>query len=356
MLTKLQDNYVATWTMASCLGAVVLPDELPLGTDWIDQLTLTGDVAGTAVVNKHYAVENNERLKSLIVRNTISTMISAGQIEYLRASGLTGGGYKIVIEIHYYANRASDQIGFHKDTKGQTLFVNLNYLHSDPLLGPEYIVNPARSEQHEAEIKKTLPRKFRKDLKEVRRGLADPTEIGVSIIEPGGFVAFVDELIHHTTPLYGGRRIRADMVDAFLKKNYPDEYAMSTKSRGFFGSKETDEEKRIRKILSKLNGKQPLDRTQLAQIGLTLKEINALIELYNDVNGNLPGRYPFEFASIPTTDPSGKAITNPVRKLDTPPLTRQVSSLALQDRLPKQIQGNRQFFRTWIRAVPRTYD
>jgi hypothetical protein len=40
--------------------------------------------------------------------------------------------------------------GFHKDTEGQTLFVNLNYhVPGWKLRGPEYVLNPPTSEAHD---------------------------------------------------------------------------------------------------------------------------------------------------------------------------------------------------------------
>src|SRR5437763_6814445 len=69
-------------------------------------------------------------LTRLVVENTLKTMIDSGEVEYLRKGGLPNDEWKILIEVHYYRQRGVSATGFHKDTQGETLFVNLNY-HMD---------------------------------------------------------------------------------------------------------------------------------------------------------------------------------------------------------------------------------
>jgi hypothetical protein len=117
-----------------------------------------------------------------------------------------------------------DQWGFHKDTKGQTLFVNLNYHMNQEIVGPEFVRNPPLLEAHEQQIAESLPIEFVSDLR-VTRPKADPTEIAASVVPAYGFVAFVDEAIHHATPLYGHRFVKGGEFKAFLMRNHPDEFA-----------------------------------------------------------------------------------------------------------------------------------
>jgi hypothetical protein len=157
-------------------------------------------------------------LGPLVVENTLKTMIDARQIEYLRKAKLPNAEWKILVEVHYISARPKDMSGFHKDTRNETLFVNLNYhVGERDVVGPEYVVNPEPPAEHEAKIAETLPPKFLADLKTTRGKLGAPTEIKAGIVGPYGYVAFVDEAIHHTTPHYGQRIVTGNELREFLQ-------------------------------------------------------------------------------------------------------------------------------------------
>jgi hypothetical protein len=144
-----------------------------------------------------------------LARYTVLTMRDARQLEYLRTSRIPGKEWKILVEIHYYRDRTSvGRDKLHKDTFGETLFVNLNYDTDQDIPGPEYILNPPVVKEHEAQIAESLPDAFLSDLRWIRGQLREPTEISAPRIQANGFVAFVDEAIHHMSPHYGGRTVR----------------------------------------------------------------------------------------------------------------------------------------------------
>src|SRR4030095_15572990 len=125
---------------------------------------------------------------------------------------------------------------FHKDTIGDTLFVNLNFLNQAEIAGPEYILNPPAIPQHEENIKGTLPQKFLNDLAAAREKLPDPTKIAATRIPAKGVVSFVDELIHHTTPHVGRRTVSGQQLAEFLKGESQGHYdAALRRDRAFFG-------------------------------------------------------------------------------------------------------------------------
>ena len=157
-------------------------------------------------------------LGPLVVENTLKTMIDARQIEYLRKAKLPNAEWKILVEVHYISARPKGMSGFHKDTRNETLFVNLNYhVGERDVVGPEYVINPEPPAEHEAKIAETLPPKFLADLKKTRGKLGEPTEIKTGIVGPYGYVAFVDEAIHHTTPHYGQRIVTGNELREFLQ-------------------------------------------------------------------------------------------------------------------------------------------
>lgn len=168
-------------------------------------------------------------LDRLVIDNVLTTMKDAEQFKYLRLAGLPNKDWKILVEVHYFRERDMSATGFHKDTLGQTLFVNLNYHMGEQLkpgekvIGPEIIVNPPRSPEHHQQVKQTLPGEFRKDLKAARGKLGDPDEIKTELVDPYGYVAFVDEAVHHATPLYGHRYVTPVELTAYLTQAYPEE-------------------------------------------------------------------------------------------------------------------------------------
>ena len=181
----------------------------------------------------------------LMAENALKTMIDAEQFKYLLAAGLPNKDWKIFVEMHYYRARDKEMAGFHKDTRGQTLFVNLNYHIEDQqqqglaTRGPEYVLNPPPNAKHDAQIYGTvgkenvpvnqqktgsLPQKFTSDLTEVRQELDAPNVIkSAGTIQPYGYVAFVDEAIHHATPFDQGRYVTPTEFKKYLEETYAKE-------------------------------------------------------------------------------------------------------------------------------------
>jgi len=339
----------------------------------------------------------------LIVKNTVATMIASRQIDYLRTAGFVGKGWKIIVEVHYYRDRSSTPASMHKDTLGQTLFVNLNYTNEEEMSGPEFIVNPPLQAEHEQAIEENLPAEFMTDLKYVRDAVGRPQKIQVKTLPAHGVVSFVDEAIHHATPLIGHRQVSAKNVRLFLQNEMPFaahyEHALKAwnkanekptattkKSKGItlFKSKpkpkpqaqETfadlfqapDKEKeRWEALLSvtakgddetMLNRRDLQEGPTLQQAGLSEADVDRLLAHYGPVG--------FTSASIPAPARKGGAERAPFevegKKIV---LKREMSQKALEGKLPrvavksgKITEGlfatavsRRAFFRTWVRAV-----
>jgi hypothetical protein len=334
-------------------------------------------------------------LGPLVVHNTLSTMIDAQQIKYLRQAGLPNDEWKILVEVHYYRTRPQDQTGFHKDTLGETLFVNLNYHVDQPLVGPEYVVNPLPSPDHDLLIggtgkaPGTLPPQFVADLAATRERLRAPATIGTDIIEPYGYVAFVDEAIHHSTPRYGHRVVTSAELKAFLIARYASQFKAATDGYAKYGKQRAkDEQKRRRqadkkgkkktekeaksKPFSSYVGKKPISphdsEKWLAWMEMTDDDRGQATYTRADLAGTMSsaefgdlldstaavdepdrrGAAGFQAASIP------KAGLWPITAKGTPPLKRQLSDPDFQKQIPRPLKAGeaRRFFRTWVRAVP----
>ena len=326
-------------------------------------------------------------LGSKVVENTLKTMLDADQFEYLRLAGLPNDDWKILVELHYIRARPKDMAGFHKDTKGQSLFVNLNYhVPGHRVRGPEYVLNPPRSEAHDKQIygsdgaKGTLPEQFTGDLTTTRRELPEPTKIeSAGTVEELGYVAFVDEAVHHATPWFENRYVTPTEFKAYLERKHKaqlDEIVRAdTKYRGslwperiykfpdyvnkdIIGAGEID---KWRTWLAMISGESEASKrrrdkryTRLDFVA-TMKdgEFDLMLEDVGSQPGaarERAGAGGWFSASIPDAGLSG------VRPKDKPPLVRTASSADLTKDWPKQLPEDvpRRFIRSWVRAVPKS--
>jgi len=121
-----------------------------------------------------------------------------------------------------------------------------------------------------------------------------------------GAVAFVDEMIHHMTPLRGHRQVRGAHFAKYLQQEYPGGYA---------------------------EGKFP---------NVAWRK---WLEWASDSG--------FQTVSIPNaTSEAGGAL--PIERASKVPLKRRMSVRASRNKLPPAVTGERRFFRTWVRAERKT--
>lgn len=340
------------------LGSVLLPPNLS-GYDNIENLikdsTLMETPSGAPLIPSVFKlIKDDESLKRGIITNTIRTMETAGQIKYLKGLGLSEK-WTIIIEIHYYRQRVQSEPGFHKDSVGETLFVNLNYVNEEELSGPEFIVNPPVDPQHLDNRKNTLPKKFRTHLADAGKELPAPDKIGTESIPKFGVVAFVDELIHHKTPTPGHRKVPAANLAKFLEKKFPQEYKNAKwwyESRLFYHvgwglswvtSKTKTYQKNVQweDWIKMTKSGRSFDRHDLLRAGLSQSQVD---EAVNDYSENASG---FNKVSIPH-----KATRTANYDIGTTRLKRTMSSGNLnQTPVNSSGSGRRAFFRTWVRAV-----
>jgi hypothetical protein len=344
-----------------CLGGVEVPSGAIDPNEGLDNQAarLIKIEPARGIGNVHDAIANNKVLKSRIVKVVLSTLKGSGQLSYLQRSGLVNAiVYKILVEVHYYRSRdVVAQPGFHKDTLGQTLFVNLNFVANpaEEFAGPEYILNPPPVTAHEDNIKASLPHLFQGHLAGVRKGLPAPTEIAKTRVKGSQVVSFVDEAVHHKSPLYQSRTVSGENLGKFLKETYPQNYQRAVVARA------SPQPGMARLLPARGNADQiyyfmndqswdllialteypqgEYNRAKLRENRMPEHLINRVIDRY----GN-PG---FTEVSIPS--PTGNSIRADVRGPGTQPYKRQAS---FSKKLPPP--ANRRFFRMWVRAVERT--
>jgi hypothetical protein len=358
-IPAVQNSFVAG------LGAVLLPEELH--DDTSRNITLSRFIDPPEPRAKlsvwcFSEIAKNKPLADLIVANTVRTMQQAGQIAYLRSSGLTKGNSAVIVEVHYYRNRDPNQTGMHKDTLGETLFVNLNYMNEEEISGPEYVFNPRPVETHEDLLDSHLPDRAYSDLNSVKAGLAKPTQVEWAGNVPRyGVVVFADEFIHHATPTTTHREVIGYDIKTYLQDKHPAAYANAEKQR--FTTKAKPLRNRITKELWQMaqdtTGKK-FTRPELRHAGMRDAKIDILLDQYIRTDSETGARVGWASVSIPGSKRAEILEPGPQGR---PALPRTISSTHLYDqdpsKRPKTVVSDRksprprQFFRTWVRAVRR---
>jgi hypothetical protein len=127
--------------------------------------------------------------------------------------------YDIQSQLHWYPQRPQDNVILHHDTVGSTFFVILHYYNTETIYGPEFTfdtaTNPYRpqysglSRSGPIDTNGAWPEALRERMLQARTALYQaygPSPIiKNTLIPPSGAVGFVDELVHHTTPLMTSR-------------------------------------------------------------------------------------------------------------------------------------------------------
>jgi hypothetical protein len=316
----------------------------------------------------------------LVVENTLRTMVDSKEIEYLRLAGLPNDDWKILVEVHYYRERDMSATGFHKDTLGETLFVNLNYHMDKKVIGPEYVVNPPVSPAHEAKIEDSLPASFRQDLEVTRGELGEPAAYQTGMVDPYGYVAFVDEAVHHATPLYRQRWVTGHDLKWYLEEKYPaaykeaaaayPKYASSRWRYLYWFSSYVDQSiisaadsgkwlAWMQIVADNANADRRFTRNDLkamsaAEFDDLLDVVGAEASSGKEVKRTQSKRTEgaaagFQSVSIP------EAGLYPIRAEGRPALKRQLSDPNFRKQLPPEpvATEKRRFFRTWIRVIPK---
>lgn len=147
---------------------------------------------------------NDNALRARIRQNVLSTLLGAGQYQWILANWTSiSQTHDVYIDVDFYPNRMPDRGGLlHKDSIGETLFVNLTYNNPQAGASPEY----AYDNQGHAPYEQNFPQSAHTllaDTRQANQGKPDTIE-GVDL-PAHGRVSFIDPAIWHATPLYGRR-------------------------------------------------------------------------------------------------------------------------------------------------------
>jgi len=176
-------------------------------------------------------VAGDDPLRDRIKYNVDSTLHSAGQYQWILANWANiSQTHDVYIDVDFYPNRLPDSGGaLHKDSVGETLFVNLTYNNTQAGASPEYVYDHQGIQPYEQDF----PQSAHALLKDARRAnQGQPNKIEGVDLPPRGRVSFMDPAIWHATPLYGHRlelpsydyneTVTFDKVRADINSNVPE--------------------------------------------------------------------------------------------------------------------------------------
>lgn len=289
-----------------------------------------------------------------LMRQFVFDVLSqSGQMAYLHKNWarLQKSGNAIVVSVDYYYDRPKNRVGLHKDSVGRTMFVNLNFNNKQEMAGPEYILNPEKVDAHQKHVEDKLPAEFQNDVNDARTQLPNAEDTGIqnSILEPNGMISFVDELVHHSTPVMAKRTIddrKKNRLDELIE-NKETEIA-ELKLQG----KSHENIDQSLKSLKKVRG-----MTNLAPAGKDVS-IHDLVQANIDIDTINIIFWEFSYVSLAScVDQCAKSNDTesyPVRPGKKSILKRQMSQMFDQQTLPRPTPKDqkRQFLRTWVQSIP----
>jgi hypothetical protein len=166
------------------------------------------------------------------IRNYHTSLVAKfGVFQFLTETLKTSSGtHELHSQLHWYPARPKTNIQLHHDTVGSTFFVILHYFSDRTIYGPEFVfdtvgmqnpfhradqsglvsMHPSRGvRQGPVDVDGPWPQSLRDRMKAARVALNEAygnrPMIKNALIPPNGALGFVDELVHHTTPLMDRR-------------------------------------------------------------------------------------------------------------------------------------------------------
>jgi hypothetical protein len=145
-----------------------------------------------------------------------AALTKTGQLDYLSRIA-EDGGCRVQVTIGYYGDRNVRTKAFlHQDG---SLFSILMYRNTEPIPGPEIIVNPQGLDWNWRMMQAGMPDSIKKELGEARDALQESQpgeEMLATEIPAHGMIGFLNALCYHATPYPGSRAIRLEMLEKHL--------------------------------------------------------------------------------------------------------------------------------------------
>ncbi|MCE4554335.1 DUF4157 domain-containing protein [Pelomonas cellulosilytica] len=248
-------------------------------------------------------------LDELVKPYIFLTLGDAKQLDYIKENAdQIFKTHDVVIDVDCQFDRTG-QVGFHKDSRGTTTFVNLTFTNDKSMQGTENYEDL----EGDPGLEEKLPEEVRRDIEKRRVEHKEPDVIRAPRLREHGRISFSDPNIYHSTPLLGHRK----------------PFQGETLTYGY--------------IKKALDGMLPKGE----ELGT---DMNHWVQLYKKYIGGIYSSHGFEELSKrkETRATKQNATLHRTRALST-----DLSSTATRQWLAEQVKLTRTFIRTWVRFVPR---
>ncbi|MYM67106.1 hypothetical protein GTP45_09720 [Pseudoduganella sp. FT55W] len=181
------------------------------------------------------------RLDTLIRPLVKGTLQDSGQWTYLLKNWPEiSRSHQVVIDVDCQFNRAQGALGFHKDSRGSTVFFNLTFSNAAPMQGPDFYQDHYGVE----DLEWNLPPEVQSDIASRREQEIeeDDTSIHSPVLPAFGRVSLSDPNLYHSTPKLGHRTRppehfeRSELIDQLVQT-----YRHKGNFRNFFEGKSDEE-------------------------------------------------------------------------------------------------------------------
>ena len=162
------------------------------------------------IPQSRFFLEGNNKLCEEIAQIIFCVLQETKQLEYIDSNieYLINDKQKIIIDFDVNFERTQDEVGFHTDSTGMLMFVNLIYNNQKGMIyGPEYIPNRLGREEYIENISSNMSHKFIDDvIRQYNQSIFKKYKIYKSIIPKNGIFSFVDAAVYHSTSSFRNRR------------------------------------------------------------------------------------------------------------------------------------------------------
>jgi hypothetical protein len=187
-----------------------------------------------------------------LARSYCSELVRASSVlAYLHSKRNDLTDFNVIVHLHYYRNREKPDPGFHKDTRGQTLFFMLHYLSALPIYGAEWMRDRGlQGRVSPAAVDGVWPSSIRQDVLHQMEIEPEDEKIHVFRVGAYGAVLVVDDIVHHRTPNFKSRSEWGFMVPNRLQvsnvqardANHKNAYYEIERGRGRSRERSSDQE------------------------------------------------------------------------------------------------------------------
>jgi Domain of unknown function (DUF4157) len=301
------------------------------------------------------------------------TLKASAQLDYLNDNfAAIDATHTIIIDVDWYLQRTQADVGFHKDSRGTTLFVNLTYNNDKTMQGAATKLD----REGQPALEEKFPEKVRKDLEERRQsyqGITLDDQVGdLKEKEVGEYarLSFSDPSVWHSTPLLGHRveklpppKDERTLATYLTRVGLPRHLYLGIAK--FYETGTEEDCQSVYRYFVK-NGRETVkNKSELIQRLIDEQITNEEIDGFQNIFPK-PEVFWAELQKAKVMDPYNRhGISEEIEPVNKDTLTEDVKNRSrrlsldlnanptLQNNLDEEAKRPRTFIRTWVRLVPK---